>query len=91
MQLIVFVFIFTSADEQLVVIQVQDHLDNTTTQDNILSFVEGICNDLGSFSGTCDAFVELYGPELLNYLIGQLDPDQICIDVGLCEPPALEL
>ena len=32
----------------------------------------------------CDSFVAKYAPEIVQLLVNELDPDQVCTKLGLC-------
>ena len=53
------------------------------TQKQILEYVKESCADFQSFQDQCEAYVELYGPMVLNMARQYLKPE-LCTQLGFC-------
>jgi hypothetical protein len=62
----------------------QSALTSNSTQEEILQDVEKLCDAVGPLKKVCTSFVEEYGPEVLNYLASEIDPQTLCADIGVC-------
>jgi len=52
----------------------------------IVAAVEKVCSILpSSLKGTCDSFIEEYGPMVIAFLINKYPASQICATIGLCK------
>ena len=63
----------------------ENYITANSTEAEITSLVENLCNVLPSVLALpCDAFVEEYGPHLINWLVNKEPPGQFCSTIGLC-------
>jgi len=46
--------------------------------------LDQLCSLLGPLSGTCDQFVALYTPQLVEWIISNEPPQAFCAQIGLC-------
>ncbi|CAB3995682.1 hypothetical protein BSL78_18317 [Paramuricea clavata] len=67
-------------------------LGDNATKEEIEAALEKVCSLLPStIRSECDTFVEEYGPEILKLLLQELQPDQICAELGLCSSKSVKL
>jgi len=69
---------------QLVVSYVESYVAKNQTEQQIIAQLEQLCSLLGPLSSQCNAFVENYVPELIQWLENGESPQQFCTQVGLC-------
>eukprot|EP00095_Tigriopus_kingsejongensis_P005607 maker-scaffold541_size141817-snap-gene-0.32 protein:Tk05607 transcript:maker-scaffold541_size141817-snap-gene-0.32-mRNA-1 annotation:"predicted protein" len=75
-----------------VVTEIDDFLTSAETEDDVIEFVEQICNIFEGISHdiaqACKIFIEENGPIIIEDLVdNNLSPDIICIDsLHACEP-----
>eukprot|EP01112_Ceratiomyxa_fruticulosa_P007711 TRINITY_DN1999_c0_g3_i2.p1 TRINITY_DN1999_c0_g3~~TRINITY_DN1999_c0_g3_i2.p1 ORF type:complete len:314 (+),score=59.79 TRINITY_DN1999_c0_g3_i2:183-1124(+) len=65
---------------------VENYLQNNATETEILTKLEGDCTILGipSWINECKSLINVYGPDIVNYLIHNEDPTTVCAQLGLC-------
>jgi saposin len=63
-------------------------LEDNSTVTAIVSEIEKVCSDLGPLEGVCKDFVDKEAPRVIDYLVGELNPDTVCKDIGLCSSAA---
>jgi saposin len=78
--------------------EVQSLITTNSTEQEIVAALEKVCEILPStVEVACKSFVEIYGPAVVEMIIAELDPAQICTQLGLCSssvahpPPAPKL
>ncbi|KAJ5071081.1 hypothetical protein M0811_10565 [Anaeramoeba ignava] len=65
--------------------QVEAFISENTTEQEIEQFLENVCNMLPSPINTiCDGLIEQYIPVIVQLLVNDFPPDQICTEIGLC-------
>jgi len=65
--------------------QIDNMLGTNATEEEIIQTVEGICKRLpGTLKDQCDSFIDAYGDMIVQYLVQQLDPRQVCSELELC-------
>ena len=51
-----------------------------------MAALEKVCGLLSAdIRDECKAFVEMYGPEVVDFLIDELSPNDICAKIKLCK------
>lgn len=61
-------------------------LGNNATEQEIVKFVDQVCTLLpGVLKAPCEAIIDEYGPELIQFLINREDPATFCGQIGLCK------
>eukprot|EP00033_Pygsuia_biforma_P000454 GCRY01000540.1.p1 GENE.GCRY01000540.1~~GCRY01000540.1.p1 ORF type:complete len:900 (+),score=186.89 GCRY01000540.1:115-2814(+) len=61
------------------------YLTENSTEAEIASFLEKLCNYLPHFQNNCDNLVETYTPVLLKWLKIMENPETFCKQMGLCD------
>ncbi|XP_033095346.1 prosaposin-like [Anneissia japonica] len=70
---------------ELVVNELDRLLSDNATEDEIISAVEKVCDQLPSaFKTECNALVSQYGAALIELLVQKIKPDEICMKLNLC-------
>merc|ERR1719273_1574566 len=75
-----------------IVTDLDNWITGDETEDEIVQFVEQICEVLGIISQdletACDQLIESFLPQIVDDLVNQyLSPQQVCQDIGLCDEP----
>ncbi|XP_071952140.1 uncharacterized protein [Antedon mediterranea] len=63
---------------------IQNMLENTTVQTEILNEIKMICADLGPYADECSSLVDQYGTIVISLLVSELNPASVCGTVGFC-------
>merc|ERR1712119_123649 len=76
-----------------VVTDIDEWLTSVQTMDDIIHFVEGLCEALGAIDPTletlCKSLIEAQLPDIINGLVNDnLNPAEVCDAIGACEAPA---
>ncbi|TRY69371.1 hypothetical protein TCAL_03783 [Tigriopus californicus] len=77
---------------RVIVTEIDNFLTSDQTEDDVIEFVEQVCNIFEGVSHgiaqTCKVFIEENGPAIIENLVNDnLSPDEICIDaLELCDP-----
>ncbi|XP_077999575.1 prosaposin-like isoform X3 [Glandiceps talaboti] len=75
----------TCAVCELAMNYIDGFIDQNSTASEIIAVLDKVCSALPSSLGTeCTALIDEYGPEILKLLVQQLDPKQVCSELGLC-------
>ncbi|XP_070545176.1 prosaposin-like isoform X1 [Ptychodera flava] len=70
---------------EFVLRELDSMLADNATQSEIIAAVDQVCSLLpGSLGAECKSFVDEYGPAVIQLLISQIEPQQICTLIGLC-------
>ncbi|PAA81918.1 hypothetical protein BOX15_Mlig034575g1 [Macrostomum lignano] len=76
---------------QTVVVYVKSLLKENATEQEIIDTVEKVCNFLPTAERpTCKMFVDQYGPYVIQLLLQDLNPMQVCQLLGLCTQKKLQ-
>ncbi|XP_045625830.2 LOW QUALITY PROTEIN: prosaposin [Procambarus clarkii] len=68
----------------------EDYLKKNKTETDIRKALEELCSVLPTtVSEECRTFVDTYSEQIIQMLIDNLSPDQVCIKLGLCQPKEL--
>jgi saposin len=60
-------------------------LAQNSTEAEVEALLEKVCSIVpSSLKGQCDSLVKQYGPLIVQLLEAELDPDRVCIAIGLC-------
>merc|ERR1711936_1090294 len=75
-----------------VVTDIDEWLTSDQTMDDIIHFVEGLCEALGAIDPTletlCKSLIEAQLPDIINGLVNDnLNPAEVCAAIGACEAP----
>jgi len=71
---------------EYVVTQLKTYLKDGQTEEEIKEFVDEICTKLpSSLRGQCTKFVDTYEPLLVDLLVNDLEPSQVCKEIKLCD------
>ena len=63
----------------------ESYISNGHTVEQIEAALESMCALLPQdYQSTCDAFVEQYTPQLINWIVEHGEPHAFCVKVGLC-------
>jgi saposin len=66
--------------------EIQQYLKDGQTEEEIKHFVENICTKLPSaVRGECKTLVDNYEPLIVQLLVNDVDPEQICAEIKLCD------
>jgi len=64
-------------------------IGTNATEAEVIAAVDKVCNILPkTVADSCRSFIDTYGPAIIKLLISDLDPDQICTEIGLCDSSA---
>jgi len=64
-------------------------LGNKDTEDEIKNALETVCRILpSSLEDKCDEYMEAYAEKIIELVLQEFTPDQICADLGLCSSPS---
>ncbi|XP_076824289.1 uncharacterized protein LOC143470198 isoform X14 [Clavelina lepadiformis] len=70
---------------KLVIKELDNYLDENSTEEEIVKAVEKVCTILPSqYQSECDSLIEQYGEQIVSMLPGLLDPVKVCATLGLC-------
>ncbi|XP_072050756.1 uncharacterized protein [Amphiura filiformis] len=64
---------------------VQMMLQNSTVQNQILMELEQVCSVLGQYESECKSLLQQYGPLVINLVVSQLTPSNVCGTIGFCQ------
>ncbi|CAL1543582.1 unnamed protein product [Lymnaea stagnalis] len=68
-----------------VVTYIDTFVKENATEAEIEALLEKVCKILpSSISQQCDSLVQQYGPVIIQLLLQELDPTQVCSAIGLC-------
>jgi saposin len=59
-------------------------LQEPQTQEDILNYTKQACSALESYKEQCISYVTLYGPLVINMVLGYLQPESLCDQIGFC-------
>ncbi|XP_067008274.1 uncharacterized protein Sap-r [Anabrus simplex] len=66
-------------------------LKDNKTEEEILEALDNLCSDLPkSLAGECRTFVENYSEQLVDMLVADFTPQEVCTYLKLCDAPAEE-
>jgi len=67
------------------------YITDNKNEEEIKKAVESICDKMpGSVRKQCNSFVETYEPAIVAFLINNVNPEQICTMLHLCDANSLE-
>jgi len=65
-------------------------LENKDTEDEIKNALETVCRILpSSLEDKCDEYIEAYAEKIIELVLQEFTPDQICKELGLCAASAI--
>ncbi|KAK0170999.1 hypothetical protein PV328_008770 [Microctonus aethiopoides] len=66
--------------------QVYNVIKNNKTEENIVKELDKLCVELPkSLGGQCEDFVKAYSKELIEMLLSDLTPQEVCVYIKLCD------
>ncbi|KAI4457688.1 saposin-related [Holotrichia oblita] len=69
------------------VTELEEMVKNEKTEANIRKALDSLCSHFsGSIATECQDFVDTYADTLINMLVDDLKPQQVCVYIKLCEP-----
>uniref|UniRef100_A0A8D8XLW1 Prosaposin n=1 Tax=Cacopsylla melanoneura TaxID=428564 RepID=A0A8D8XLW1_9HEMI len=72
----------------LAVQAIDEQILNNRTEDNIKHTLDSICSSLPKhLSSDCTKFINVYYDELIDMLVAETTPQEICVYIRLCLPP----
>jgi len=75
---------------KLVITEAEKFISQNSTEKEIITALEKACASLPkSYAPICVAFVDQYGPEVIQLLLNKFPPNQICAQIGLCKNATL--
>jgi len=70
---------------EFVITRLDSMLQDNATEEEVKDTVEQICNYMPkTVKSQCREFIDEYGDTIIEYLIQELDPQEICTKLGLC-------
>lgn len=64
---------------------IEKAMSNKKTKDEVESIIHGVCNHLPkTISQECNQFVHQYADVVIDLLIQEVSPKEICTMIGLC-------
>lgn len=67
-------------------------LEDNKTEDSIKEALEGVCQRLpSSVQKDCVRLVDAYSKEIIEMLLADLKPEEVCAALKLCQPKTSEL
>ncbi|XP_066536220.1 prosaposin [Hoplias malabaricus] len=71
---------------EFVMKELEDMIQDHTTEDEVVQAVEKVCNILPStLTAQCKDLIETYGQAIIELLVQEADPKTICTLLGLCK------
>jgi len=72
---------------EYVITTIAERVKDNATEAEIKAEVLSICDHLPkTVRKNCRAFVTIYGDEVIQYLISEMNPSEICTELHLCKP-----
>lgn len=66
-------------------------LEDNRTEESIREALEGLCQRLPkNVEKDCVRLVDAYAEEIIEMLLADLKPDEVCIALKMCQPKVLE-
>jgi saposin len=70
---------------EFIVRELRSIIGDNATEAQIKAALDKVCNYLpATLAEECESFVTIYGDLLIQMLLSELDPEQICTELGLC-------
>jgi saposin len=65
-------------------------LKSNKTEPEIEALLRGVCNKRipSKFKNQCNAFIDQYGPIIIELIVNEVEPEKICVAISLCPGPA---
>lgn len=69
----------------LAVTQLENIVKDNKTEESVKAALESLCSHLPkSLIGECDNFVEVYSKQLVDTLVADFSPQEVCVYINLC-------
>ncbi|CAK1540678.1 unnamed protein product [Leptosia nina] len=76
---------------EFVLKEIDDQIKDKHNDDEIKKIVHGVCKHMPkSVRPECDQFVEKYADLVISLLAQELDADEVCRELKLCDPTAMD-
>lgn len=70
---------------QYVVREIKQMIGTNTTEEQIIQALEKVCSYMPEkYTKQCKQFVDTYGHMIIELLIQEMDPEAVCVQIGLC-------
>jgi len=69
---------------ELIVTYVESYIANNQTEQQIIANLDQLCAMLGPLASQCEAIVQQYVPQMIQWIINGENPQTFCTQVGLC-------
>ncbi|XP_028169067.1 uncharacterized protein LOC114359035 isoform X2 [Ostrinia furnacalis] len=77
---------------EFVMKEIDEQIKDKHNEDEIKKIVHGVCRHMPkSVRAECDQFVEKYADLVISLLAQELEPDQVCQQLKLCDPQIIAL
>jgi len=68
--------------------KVKDFMKNTKNEEEIKDYLDSVCDIMpSSLRAKCDDLIDSYEPLIVELLVNDLDPVEVCREINLCETP----
>jgi len=65
--------------------KLEEYVKDKSTEAEIEAALEQVCSYFPSYKTQCDALVEAYTPQIIQLLVDDVSPKEICTELGLCD------
>merc|ERR1712096_254790 len=65
--------------------KLEEYVKDKSTEAEIEAALEQVCSYFPSYKSQCDALVEAYTPQIIQLLVDDVSPKEICTELGLCD------
>jgi len=77
---------------QYIIGAAEEYATSNSTEQDVLRFLDGLCQDLPSeYSSQCVSFVNYYGPIVVDDIINDEPPPQVCTGIKMCGNSAVTI
>jgi saposin len=77
---------------EFVMKEVESLLGKNATEAEVEAALEKVCGFLpATIKDECDSFVQAYTPAIINLILQNVQPDEICSKIGLCTSSTVNL
>jgi len=71
---------------ELVLTEIEKLLSQNSTEQQIIDSVEKVCFYMPKpYAGICKSFIDQYAPQIIQLLLNQYPPAEVCKQLGLCK------
>jgi saposin len=77
---------------EYVVNELKSLIGDNATEAQVMAALEKVCSILPkAVQDSCRSFIEVYGPAIIELLLQELDAEQVCTQLGLCDGTKLPI